>query len=132
MGPRRTTFEGMSAVKREAPGAPHDAGVVGPLKRVLVAPPVERTKLLVVVSAWWTLAQMERSGLSFDAFLSLASREPKRAEALWDQMTTRLFAIAAESLELFPEAVLTEEARHFIEAVVDTMGSSSPKSEPGK
>ena len=78
--------------------------------------------LLVLASAWWTLGQMESTGISFSEFLDLAqsSRPPdtERARALWSELTQRLTAATTASLEKFPESVLTPEAREFIEALV--------------
>lgn len=89
-------------------------------------PQPERTRLLVLISAWWTIAEMERTGLSFDAFLEAALSGENRASALWDELTNRLHSLTVAALGEWPEAVLSPEARRFIEAIVSTMGKPEP------
>ena len=88
----------------------------------LAAKEVDRARLLVLASAWWTLGQMESTGVSFSEFLELASSaqppNTERARALWSEFTQRLAAATTASLEKVPESVLTPEAREFIEALV--------------
>lgn len=84
----------------------------------------DRTRFLVLASAWWTLAQMEDSGLSFHDFVRAAVGNDDKSRILGDELTRRLHALTAEDLETWPEAVLTPEAKQFIEAVVATMGGS--------
>lgn len=83
---------------------------------------VERARLLTVVSAWYTLARLEQSGTSFDAFLELASSGDQaskaRAAEIWGELVIRLAKITAQELEQWPEAVLSDEAKEFIEALV--------------
>lgn len=80
------------------------------------APEPLRTRLLVLLSAWWTLAQMENTGTTLDELVS--------GRGALDELTTRLHALAADGLVRWPEAVLTTETREFIEAVVEAMSSS--------
>jgi hypothetical protein len=83
---------------------------------------VDRARLLVLASAWWTLGQMESTGVSFEEFLELANstEAPRtdRARSLWSELTKRLAVATTASLEKFPESVLTPEAREFIEALI--------------
>jgi hypothetical protein len=82
----------------------------------------ERTRLLVLISAWWTLAQMTNTGVSFEEFIAAAVSKEPRARPLWDDLTERLHKLTVAGLEQWPEAVLSPEVREFIEALVTTMG----------
>lgn len=92
----------------------------------------ERTRLLVLVSAWWTLGQMENTGVSFDEFIQAAVAKEPRTTPLWDELTERLHALTVAGLEQWPEAVLTPEAREFIEAFVTKMGTAAREGKTAK
>lgn len=109
--PERPRYGGPAGERREVD-----------VEALLNAQQPERTRLLVLASAWWTLAQMETTGLSFKEFLDLALRSPEKGASLWDEMTDRLNNMAVDALGVHPEAVLTPEARELIEALVGTMG----------
>ena len=97
----------------------HPAQVVG------VEQP-RRTRLLLLIAAWWTLAQMENTGSTFDDFLAAAIKgDGQLTFRLWDELTSRLHRLSVEALGVWPEAVLTPEAREFIEKVVNTMTQSA-------
>ncbi len=78
----------------------------------------ERTRLYVLISAWWTRGQMSNTGLSFEDFIAAAVSNEPRAKPLWDDLTERLHKLTVAGLEQWPEAVLAPEVREFIEALV--------------
>lgn len=98
-------------------------------KDIVAAVQPERTRMLVLISAWWTVSLMENTGISFDEFLAAARAGEKRAKPLWDELTKRLQDLAVAELGKWPEAVLSPEARKFIEAIVSTMGATAARKE---
>ena len=67
--------------------APVSAAGAGSLARadaVASTAEPERTRLLVLISAWWTLGQMTNTGVSFQDFIQAAVSNDPRAKSLWD------------------------------------------------
>lgn len=91
------------------------------LGEVADAPNPTRTRLLTLIAAWWTLAHMANTGVTFDGFLRLAAHDNQRAADLWGELTARLHRLTVEALGGWPEAVLLPEIRDFIDALVSAL-----------
>ena len=126
----RTVRRTKTVAPRKAPVTASGAAAAVRADAVVSAPHPERTRLLVLISAWWTIGQMELTGVSFDALIRAAVGHEPRAKALWDEFTERLHTLTVAGLERWPEAVLAPEVREFIEALVNKMGLSETPETP--